>query len=135
MFIQLLMVQDEITLAVMQKQNAIIAAEVGAATGTKARELTVNAEHWCSVAKDRMFWEGLELIVGDLELICYAINIGQKDSTWADTILLSLVGNFLHFDEHPIKEVVKALSKQIEKRWKDCDQPFFLLCLVLNPFE
>ena len=82
-----------------------------------------------------MFWEGLEHVVGDLELICYATNIGQRDSTCADTILLGLVGIFLHFSEHPIKTVATVMSKCIEKQWKDCDQPLFLLCLVLNPFE
>jgi hypothetical protein len=73
-------------------------------------------------------------VVGNLEPICYATNIGQKDST-SDTMLLSLVGIFLHFSEHPIKAVVTAMSKCIKKWWKDCDQLLFLLFLVLNPFE
>ena len=127
------MVQDPITLAVMQKQNAIIAAEVGAATGTKARELTANTEHWCSVAKDRVFWEGLELIVGDLELICYAINIGQKDSPWADTILLSLVEIFLHFDEHPIKEVVKAALGRLKQAFESLRR--LQRCMILPAYK
>lgn len=134
-FIRLLAVKPAVRLAVMQSRAAIIAAEVGAATGAKERELAADAEHWCEVIDDSMFWEGLEHVVGDLEPICYATNIGQKDSTRADTILLSLVGVFLHFAEHPIKVVAMAMSKRIEKRWKDCDQPLFLLCLVLNPFE
>lgn len=134
-FIRLLAVKPAVRLAVMQSRAAIIAAEVGAATGAKERELAADAEHWCEVIDDSMFWEGLEHVVGDLEPICYATNIGQKDSTRANTILLSLVGVFLHFAEHPIKVVAMAMSKRIEKRWKDCDQPLFLLCLVLNPFE
>lgn len=134
-FVRLLMVQDAITLAVMSKKTAIIAAEVGVATGAKGRELMADAEYWISVVKDGMFWETLEHVVGDLEPICYATNIGQKDSTRVDTILLSLVGIFLHFAAHPVKEVATSLSKRVEKRWKDCDQPLYLLTLVLNPFE
>ena len=33
-------------------------------------------------------------------------------------ILLSLVGNFLHFSEHTIKAVATAMIERIEKRWK-----------------
>lgn len=134
-FICLLAVKSALRLAVMQSRAAIIAAEVCAATGAKERELVADAEHWCEVIDNSMFWEGLDHVVGDLKPICYATNIGQKDSTRANTILLSLVGVFLHFAEHPIKAVAMAMSKDIEKRWKDCDQPLFLLCLVLNPFE
>jgi hypothetical protein len=134
-FIRLLAVKTALRLAVMQSRASIIAAEVGAATGAKERELAADAEYWCEVIDDSMFWEGLEHVVGDLEPICYATNIGQRDSTRADAMLLSLVGIFLHFSEHPIKAVATAMSKRIEKRWKDCDQPLFLLCLVLNPFE
>jgi hypothetical protein len=92
-------------------------------------------EYWCEVIDDSMFREGLEHVVGDLEPICYATNIGQRDSTHADAMLLSLVEIFLHFSKHPIKAVVMVMSKHIEKQWKDCDQPLFLLCLVLDPFE
>jgi len=77
-------------LAVMQSQAAIIAAEVGAATGAKERELSADVEYWCEVIDDSMFWEGLKHVVGNLEPICYATNIGQRDSTRADTVLLSL---------------------------------------------
>jgi hypothetical protein len=27
------------------------------------------------------------------------------------------------------------MTKQIEKHWKDCNQPLFLLAVILNPFE
>ena len=32
-------------------------------------------------------------------------------------------------------ECTHNITTACEKRWKDCDQPFFLLALVLNPFE
>jgi hypothetical protein len=63
-------------LAVRHSRAAIIAAEVGAATGVKERELAADAEYWCEVIDDSMFWEGLDHVVGDLELICCATNIG-----------------------------------------------------------
>ncbi|KAJ7877330.1 ribonuclease H-like domain-containing protein [Mycena leptocephala] len=34
---------------------------------------------------------------------------------------------------HP--EVAAGMTTRLEKRWKDCDQPLFLLALILNPFE
>src|SRR5882762_6356381 len=134
-FIWLLAMKTAHCLAVMQSQAAIIAAEVATATGAKERELAADVEYWCEVIDDSMFWEGVEHVVGDLKPICYATNIGQRDLTCADAMLLSLVGIFLHFSKHPIKAVAMAMSKCIEKRWKDCDQPLFLLCLVLNPFK
>ena len=48
-FIRLLAVKAALWLAVMQSQAAIIAAEVGAATGAKGRELVADAEYWCEV--------------------------------------------------------------------------------------
>ena len=80
-FIHLLAVKSALHLAVMQSWAAIIAAEVGTATGAKERELAVNVEHWCEVINDSMFWDCLKHVVGNLKLICYATNFGQKDST------------------------------------------------------
>ena len=134
-FIRLLALNTTLRLAVMQNRAAIIATQVCTATSAKAREPTTDTECWCDVVDDSMFWESLEHVVGDLKPICFATNIGQKDSTRPDTVLLSLTGIFLHFREHPIKDVAMAMSKRTEKRWKDCDQPLFLLSLALNPFE
>lgn len=93
----------------------MIDAEVRAATSTRARELEDDAKSWCEVIKDTMFWEILEQIVGDLEPICYATNISQKDGTHPDTVFLSLIGIFLHFTNHPLPDVAKAMTKCIEK--------------------
>lgn len=82
-----------------------------------------------------LFWHGLETVIGDLEPICYATNINQKDSTRADQVLLTIIGMFLHFADHPEPEVSKGMAKKLEERWKDCDQPVYLLALILNPFE
>jgi hypothetical protein len=82
-----------------------------------------------------VFWNGLEQVVGDIEVICFATNLNQKDSTRADQVLLSLASMFLRFFEHPEEEVKKAMTQRIEKWWNDCDQLLFILALVLNPWE
>ena len=87
-FIQLLGVKTDLGLVVMQSRATIIAAEVCTATGVKERELAEDVEYWCEVIDDSMFWEGLEHVVSDLEPICYATNIGQRDSTCANLNLV-----------------------------------------------
>ena len=134
-FIRLLRVQRALQLEVMQHRSGLIKAQVGAATYIEKARLTEDAEKYCDLIADPTFWNGLEHVVGDIEPICYGTNINQKDSTQADQVLLSLVGMFLHFADHPIKEVKIGMTKRLEKRWKDCDQPLFLLALILNPFE
>jgi hypothetical protein len=47
-------------------------------------------------------------------------------------VLLTLAGLYLHYKVHPEREVSKDLVARIEKRWKDCDQPLFLVALILN---
>ncbi|KAJ6617824.1 hypothetical protein B0H10DRAFT_1948009 [Mycena sp. CBHHK59/15] len=71
----------------------------------------------------------------DLEPICLGTNINQKDSTRLDQVLLTIVGIFLRFSDHPEPEVKLLMLVRLEKRWKDCDQPVFLAALILNPFE
>ena len=46
-----------------------------------------------------------------------------------------LTGMYTHFSNHPILEVADRMTKCLEKHWKDCDQPLFILTLTLNPFE
>ncbi|KAK6988801.1 hypothetical protein R3P38DRAFT_2399421, partial [Favolaschia claudopus] len=70
-----------------------------------------------------------------IEPICLGTNIGQQDSARADKVILLLAGLYHHYADHPEPEVSKALVARIEKRWKDCDQPLFLVALILNPFE
>jgi hypothetical protein len=134
-FIRLLRVSDALKLEVMQHRSGLIKAQVGAATSTEKLRLTEDAETHCALIADHSFWDGLEHVVGDIEPICYGTNINQKDSTRADQVLLTLVGMYLHFHNHPIPEVATGMIKRLEKRWKDCDQPLFLLAVILNPFE
>ena len=97
--------------------------------------MTQDAEEHCNLIADQSFWEGLEHIIGDIEPICYGTNINQKDSMRADQVLLTLAGMYTHFSNHPIPEVADGMTKRLEKHWKDCDQPLFILALILNPFE
>ncbi|KAJ7238694.1 hypothetical protein C8J57DRAFT_1478615 [Mycena rebaudengoi] len=42
---------------------------------------------------------------------------------------------FLRMLDHPEPAVAAGMTKRLEKRWNDCDQPLFSLTLILNPFE
>ncbi|KAF9461681.1 hypothetical protein BDZ94DRAFT_1263077, partial [Collybia nuda] len=42
---------------------------------------------------------------------------------------------FLHFDDHPEPEIATGMVERLEKQWKACDQPVFILALILNPYE
>ncbi|KAJ7784179.1 ribonuclease H-like domain-containing protein [Mycena metata] len=134
-FMRLFLMREALEVAVLQNRAAIIAAQVGAAVSTDAARLKEDAEKYCALIRDRNFWDGLETVLGDLEPICLGTNINQKDSARPDQVLLTIAGIFLRFAEHPELEVKAAMLKRIEKRWLDCDQPVFLLALILNPFE
>jgi len=139
-FIRLHDVKEPLQLAVMQSRTAIIAAQVGAAKGAEAERLEAEAKRACDLIADGRdrpysFWNGLEAVIGDIEPICYRTNINQKDSIRPDQVLLSLAGIYLHFSDHPEPELSGEMVKQIEKRWKDCDQPVFICALILNFWE
>src|SRR5882762_4245313 len=134
-FIRLLRVQNALKLKVIQNREGIIHAQVGAATYAEKDRLTRDAIKHCDLIANASFWSALEDVMGDIEPICYGTNINQKDSTRADEVLLTLAGIFLHFDTHPVPEVANGMKKRIDKRWKDCDQPLFILAVILNPFE
>lgn len=134
-FMRLLRVCDALKLEVMRHCGGLIAAQVGMAKYSDKEQLTEDTEKHCNIIKDPAFWNGLEHVVEDIEPICYATNINQKDSAQLDQVLMTLIGIYLHFNSHPIKEVATDMTKHLEKCWKDCDQPLFLLALILNLFE
>ncbi|KAJ6628551.1 hypothetical protein B0H10DRAFT_1940388 [Mycena sp. CBHHK59/15] len=101
----------------------------------EAARLTDGATKFCALIEDASFWNGLETVLGDLEPICLRTNINQKDSMCLDQVLLTIAGIFLHSADHPEPEVKKKMLLRLEKRWEDCNQPVFLLALILNPFE
>ncbi|KAJ7284775.1 ribonuclease H-like domain-containing protein [Mycena rebaudengoi] len=134
-FARLFALRQALQLAVLQKRSAIIAAEVGAAVSTERQRLEEEATSFCDKIEDATFWSGLENVLGDLEPICLGTNINQSDSTRPDQVLLTLAGIYLRFVDHPEPNVSAAMLKRLEKRWSDCDQPIFVLALILNPFE
>jgi hypothetical protein len=134
-FIRLLGIQNPLKLKVIQNCEGIIHAQVGAATYAEKDRLTRDAIKHGDLIADVSFWSALKDVVRDIEPICYGTNINQKDLTHTDEVLLTLAGIFLHFNAHPVPEVANRMKKRIEKRWKDCDQPLFILAVILNPFE
>lgn len=134
-FSRLILLKEPLQLAVMMHREAIIAAQVGAAKYTEKVRLTEEAVTSCNLIASHPFWVGLETVVGDIEPICYGTNINQSDSTCANQVLLTLAGMFLHFDDHPEPEIATGMVERLEKRWKACDQPVFILALILNPYE
>jgi hypothetical protein len=134
-FVRLFTLKEPLQLSVMLHREAIIAAQVGAAKSTEKERLTEDAMEFCDLISSHAFWTGLETVIGDIEPICYGTNINQSDSTRADQVLLTLVGLFLHFKDHPEPDVATHMVKRLEKRWKSCDQPLFMLALILNPYE
>ncbi|KAJ7198115.1 hypothetical protein GGX14DRAFT_573671 [Mycena pura] len=132
---RLFLLKEPIMKTVAWKQKDIVSAQVGAAKSTEKLRLENDANHHCAIVNDQQFWSGLEQVLGDIEVVCYATNLAQKDSTRADQALLGLVGVYLRFSEHPEATVKAEMVKRIEKRWSTYDQSFFLLVLVLNPWE
>ena len=134
-FTWLLTLKPVIQLGAQEYHGEIIKAQVGAAKGTEAVELWRIAGAHCDQLSDPHFWTALETVVGNIEPITYGTNINQADSTQADQVLLTLAGIYLWFPDHPEPEVTAGMTVDIEKCWKDSDQPLFLLALILNPFE
>ncbi|KAJ7596220.1 hypothetical protein C8J56DRAFT_884340 [Mycena floridula] len=118
-FMNLLHLKDALQLAVITHHHGIIEAQVGAAKARGKDHLEEEANMSCNRIMNGMFWNGLKNLCGDIEPVCYATNI------W----------DVLHFAAHPEPEVARDMCKRLEKRWADCDQLLFSLCLVLNPFE
>ncbi|KAL1671254.1 ribonuclease H-like domain-containing protein [Schizophyllum commune] len=134
-FMRLYDLKDALELAVVLSRQQLIEAQVGAAKSTEKMRLEQEAKDWIEVIKDSAFWLGLETVLGDLEAICYGININQKDSARADQVLLMIAGIYLQFSNHPEPAVSARMTERLEKCWRDCDQLLFIFTLILNPWE
>jgi hypothetical protein len=62
-------------------------------------------------------------------------NINQGEKTRADQVLLGFAGVYLHFRDHSDPRIAAGIKKRIEKRRAAMDQDFFVITMVLNPFE
>lgn len=117
-------------------RDDIVAAQVGAEQNPgKRRKLSDAANTQCNIIESAEFWNQLQMVVNDIEPICYGTNINQSDKTRPDQVLLTLAGIFLHFDHHTDHSVAAGMRKRLEKRWKALDQPMFIFALILNPYE
>lgn len=135
-FARLGSLKDALRRGVLLKRDNIIAAQVGAEKNRRKRnKLEDDANLHCDLIDNGDFWRRLKAIVDDLEPICLGLNMNQTDTMRADQALLTFAGIFLHFQKHSKQLVSTAMCKKIEKRWKDLDQPMFILALVLNPYE
>ncbi|KAJ7886987.1 hypothetical protein B0H13DRAFT_2342629 [Mycena leptocephala] len=97
--------------------------------------MTETASRFCDLLDNPVFWKNLETVAEDIEPICYITNINQSDQTRADQVLLGFAGVFLHFKRHSNPSISAGMMARIEKRWAALDQPMFVFCLILNPYE
>ncbi|KAJ7435413.1 ribonuclease H-like domain-containing protein [Mycena latifolia] len=135
-FDRLIRLKEPLRQAAITKRAEIIAAHVGAEKNKKAVEkMTKAATRFCDLLDDRNFWKALETVKDDIEPICYITNINQGNKTRADHVLLGLAGVYLHFKRHADRLLAARMTERLEKRWGALDQPMFVFCLILNPYE
>ncbi|KAJ8453944.1 hypothetical protein ONZ45_g19501 [Pleurotus djamor] len=134
-FRRLLDLKQPLRQAAILKQAEIVRVQVGAEKGAKAAKIKADAMKHCSLLDSGDFWTQLEMVVDDIEPICYGTNINQADNTRPDQVLLTFAGIWLHFSKHRDQSISTGMCERIEKRWKAMDQPLFVVALVLNPFE
>lgn len=121
--------------ASLTRRDDIIAAQVGAAVSSKARELRADAEQQLDLIDDSDFWKRLSTLVNDIEPIAFATNICQSDHARPDTVLLAFVGMFHYFSNHQNRSLAREMVKRLERRWKALNQELMVVALLLNPFE
>ncbi|KAJ6579756.1 hypothetical protein B0H10DRAFT_2235655 [Mycena sp. CBHHK59/15] len=122
--------------AAIIRRNDIIAAQVGAEKNKKKRKkMEDEAKKYCDLFDNPSFWKDLQTVADDIEPICYITNINQGEKTRADQVLLGFAGVYLHFKKHTDRAVATGMIKRIEKRWAAMDQGFFIMAMVLNPYE
>ncbi|KAF4590493.1 hypothetical protein EYR38_009794 [Pleurotus pulmonarius] len=134
-FSRLVSLQEPLRRAAYFNRREVVAAQVGAEKGAKGRKLEEAAIQQCDRLDSGDFWAQLSIIVNDIEPICYGTNINQSDKTRPDQVLLTFAGIWLHFKEHKDAHISAGMCTHIEKRWKALDQVFFIVALVLNPYE
>ncbi|KAJ6564768.1 hypothetical protein B0H19DRAFT_942310 [Mycena capillaripes] len=118
------------------RREDIIAAQVGAEKNKKKRKkMEDEANKFCDLFDNPSFWKDLQTVADDIEPICYITNINQGEKTRADQVLLGFAGVYLHFKRHADPGVAAGMMKRIEKRWAAMDQDFFIIAMVLNPYE
>ncbi|KAK6983944.1 ribonuclease H-like domain-containing protein [Favolaschia claudopus] len=122
--------------AAINRRQDITSAQVGAEKNKKkVAAMKKEADKYCELFDDPQYWKRLQTIADDVEPITFITNINQGDTTRADQVIMGLAGVYLHFSRHSNPSVAAGMAKRLEKRWADFDQPFFVIALVLNPYE
>ncbi|KAF8232505.1 hypothetical protein L208DRAFT_1377623 [Tricholoma matsutake] len=92
--------------AIVLSHDDIVAVQVGAKHNAgKCLKLANTANTQSNVIESAEFWNSLQMVVDDIEPICYGTNINQRMWKW------------------------------LEKWWKALDQLMFIFALILNPYE
>ncbi|GMF51196.1 unnamed protein product [Phytophthora fragariaefolia] len=84
------------------------------------------------VLSDPTFWNNLseaEHVIAPLSEASYRL---QRDENTLSDVVLSFRQIFLGFSDGPL-EYKHELTKCIETRWEQCEQPLFMLTFLLNP--
>jgi hypothetical protein len=90
----------------------IVAAQVGVEHNLgKHLKLSNAANTQCDVIESTEFWNSLQMVVDNIEPICYGTNINQSDKTHPDQVLLMLAGIFLHFNHHADRSIATGMQK------------------------
>ncbi|KAF7371850.1 DUF659 domain-containing protein [Mycena venus] len=132
----LLQLKTPLRQASILRRDGIITAQVGAEKNRKkVQKMKAEANKFCDLLDNPTFWKNLQTVADDIEPICYITNINQGDKTRADQVLLGFAGIYLHFKRHSNPAVAAGMMARIEKRWAAMDQHFFIMAMVLNPFE
>ncbi|KAK7021681.1 hypothetical protein R3P38DRAFT_3196501 [Favolaschia claudopus] len=109
--------------AAINRQQDIVLAQVGAEKNKKkVAAMTKEANKYCDLLDDPQYWKRLQTIAEDVEPITFITNINQGDTTRGDQVILGLAGVYLHFSRHVNPRVAAGM-------------PFFVIALVLNPYE
>ncbi|KAJ7237414.1 hypothetical protein C8J57DRAFT_1529466 [Mycena rebaudengoi] len=116
-FFRLLRLKAPLRQAAILRRTDIIDSQVSAEKNKKkCKKMEDKANGVCDLLDDPTFWKDLQVVSDDIEPICYITNINLGEKTRANQVLLGFAG-------------------RIEKRWAAMDQDFFVMALVLNPYE
>lgn len=83
---------------------------------------------------NKSFWMRLEEAELLIRPLCDASFLMQREGNTMAHVLLLLINLYIGIGEfHGNEEHSASLTIDIEKRWKDVEQPLFVLCFLLHP--
>lgn len=70
-----------------------------------------------------------------LEPLAIAANATQGDAARLDIVLLTLVNLYRIYNDQVFDaNIRRVVHASLEKRWRQADQPIFILAVILNPY-